>query len=197
MDIKLGADSFNKALETMANTTKMVANMTDPENKIKKEVHKDGDTTNQQHQQTVEVHVGEPKDPPQPMIIKEKPETHIHKRFPDNRALTKDECELEMQRVKLEFEENERERNFKREQYILERKERKEREEFERAERMRKEEERKKRRKIRHAVTGVVGIALLGLAGYCLCSDSGRIQNRRAALPDGGQGVISAEGAVE
>lgn len=197
MDINLNAENFGKALDTITNITKTAANVTNPEKKkSEKHQYKEGDTTNQQHQQTVEVKVGDPSGASvKPVIIKEKPETHIHKHFPDNRALTKDECDLEGVRIQLEYEDRTAERNFKREMELRAQEERKEREAYEREERRKKEEERRKQRKIRNAVAGAVGIGFLGFLGYCLYSDSRDRGNSVHRLP--ASVTIKAEGNVE
>lgn len=198
--MEIGAETMNKAIEMVANVAKTTANLTETEKKGKREKNswqnKGGDTNNQQHQQTVEVHVGEQKEQQKPMIIKEKPETHIHKHFPDNRALTKEECDLEQIRIKLDFEEKERERAFRREMNMIDRTDRKEREERERIERLRKEEEQKKRRKARNIAAGIIGTAMLGCLGYAFYTDFRDNQTRRnAALPEGS--VLNVEGKVE
>lgn len=202
MEMKINGETVNKALEAIANVSKTTANLTEGDKKQKKEKqsysNRGGDTNNQQHQQMVEVHVGEAKEQPKPVVIHEKPETHIHKHFPDNRALTKDECDLEELRIKYQFEEEERKRAFQREQEQIERAERKERETYERQERIKREEERRKARKIRNVVAGAIGAALLGYIGYSFYSDSRSGAHHRLNL-GAGEPVTSipAEGNVE
>lgn len=195
MDIN--SEMIGKTLDTLTNITKTAANVTNPEKKkSEKRQYKEGDTNNQQHQQTVEVKVGNTADPLlRPMVIKEKPETHIHKHFPDNRPLTKEECELEGVRIQLEYEDKTAERNFKREMELRAQEERKEREAYEREERRKKEEERRKQRKIRNAVAGAVGIGFLGALGYCLYSDYRASRNTVYRLPE--TSTIKAEGEVK
>lgn len=196
--MEINTELITKGLDAVANLSKTAANVTDPEKKQKtdRRKYKEGDTNNQQHQQTVEVHVGEAEKAPQPVVIREKPETHIHKRFPDNRALTKEECALEEIRVKLEFEESERERNFQREMDEKNRKERKEREEYERAERIRKEAERKRQRKIHSAIAGGIGLSLVGFALYSWTRDErSRRFSQSPALPAASE--VKVEGTVE
>lgn len=196
--MEINTELITKGLDAVANLSKTAANVTNPEKKQKtdRRKYKEGDTNNQQHQQTVEVHVGEAEKAPQPVVIREKPETHIHKRFPDNRALTKEECALEEVRVKLEFEESERERNFQREMDEKNRKERKEREEYERAERIRKEAERKRQRKIHSAIAGGIGLGLVGFALYSWARDErSRRFSQSPALPAASE--VKVEGTVE
>ena len=209
--------AFTESMAALANISKVAANVTDPEKKKEKPAN---ENLNQQHQQSVNVLVGEQeKKPSVPIIVKEKPETHIHKRFPDNRALTKDECDLEVTRLKLEFEEAERERAYRKEmeekymkerkereeKYMKERKEReekymKEREEKEHAERLRKEQERKQARKRRQAVAGGIGIGLIGLAVYSWMryDRNGNLSDRKLPEPKAELNLtISGEGSVE
>lgn len=203
--MEINADTANKAIETMANIAKIGANLTNENKPARKnnDRPKGGDTNNQQHQQTVEVHVGEQKDIPKPVIIKEKPETHIHKHFPDNRALTKDECDLEGARIQMEYEDKKEERAWQRELELLRIRERKEHEEYERKERLRKEAEQKKRRKVRAAVAGTFGCAALGLIAYGIYSDIrdhkdlGNITLRIGNGKSSEDGIVPAEGEVK
>ena len=194
MNSKEAREQIAKSLGIFENISKTAANLTE-----KKEEKPVNETTNQQHQQSVNVMVGEQEKKTVPIIVKEKPETHIHKRFPDNRALTKDECDLEQVRIKLEFEEAERERNFQREMDEKNRKERKEKEEQERAERIKREEERKRARKRRQMVAGGIGIGLVGLAVYSWMRNDrdGRIHWQKLPEPVKPVADIPVEGTVE
>lgn len=201
MEIKGNVD-LGKIFETAANTTKTLANLTDEgkkQNRNNSKPIKSGDT-NQQHQQTVEVHVGsDQKEMPKPVIVREKPETHIHKHFPDNRALTPEECKLEETRLQYEYTDKERERIFRQKMEERDRADRKEREEYERRERIRKEEERRQQRKIRNMVCGGIGAALLGLTAYYCYTDSRNRAGRGDYPKIEGSAVkpVQAEGKVE
>ncbi len=197
---------LNGVLQAVTNVSKVAANLTDAEKKAnRKEKTTEKNDINQAHQQSVNITLGEkdkPCLPPMPMVIKEKPETHIHKYFPDNRALTKDECDLEQFRINTEEKRALREFEYRMKMADQERQDRKEREAYEREERLRKEEEQRRQRKRRkiaaYTVGGLLGAGILCAAGYGIYSDiraSKASGNNR--LPEEGETVIKAEGSVE
>ena len=175
--VKMSENVVSKGLETLANVTKLAANVTNPANKQPKKEdrrqdNRDNRSIQNPHNQTVEVKVGQEN--PKPQIIEQKPEIHIHRHFPDNRALTLDECKIEEMRLKLEFEEKDKERQYK----LLIRKQDVERlKEIEAdAKKERQERERKaaRKRKIRYIIGGIAGVGLVGLTAYCWYTDSRR-----------------------
>ena len=205
---------IQKGVETLANLSKLAANISTPKQPQNppqdKKTYKGGDSTNQPHTQTVEVKLGDQSgENKKPIIVKEKTETHIHKHYPDNRALSPEECEVEKLRINMEYAEKDKERAH---QILMDDRAAKERErqeelekiraEKEREERAEREEKRRKREKrllIYGAIVG--GIGLVG-TGYYLYTDSRRSRNLEMALrtkqptvniPD----VISGEGEVK
>ena len=135
--------------------------------------YREGDSTNQPHNQTVEVKVGE-QNAQKPLIIHEKKETHIHKPFPDNRELSEKECEVETLRLNLEAQAKKDEIEYRRwveEEY---RKERRERDQYQRRQRELKEQENKKFTRRVLIWTGVACAVGLGLGAYSMYTDSRR-----------------------
>lgn len=183
MNVKLDENVFSKGLETLANATRIASNLTEGK---PKEPEK---PMNQPHNQTVEVKVGgENTEAKKPVILKEKHETHIHKPFPDGRALTAEECAIEKLRIEKEYEEKQAEREYRIWLEEENRKERREREAREREEAERRRAEDRKFYKRLGIITGILGAAGLGYAGYCRYTDS-----RNAA---GGRMAVSAPEAI-
>jgi len=181
----MNTNDLQKGLETVNNITKIFSNVTDPNKNPpeKKSQYKGGDSTNQPHTQTVEVKVGDQgNDNKKPVILKEKTETHIHKHFPDNRALSPEECEIEKMRLTLEYQEKDKEREH---QIFLDNRAREEAKEAEEKarERFEKEEERRKKRDKRMLIVGSIlaGVGLVG-TGYYLYTDSRRNRAAESAL---------------
>ena len=194
---------INNGMEILKNTTTLAAKVATAGNNGNQQ-QKKPDNLNQAHNQTVEVKLGEPSaDYHKPIVLHEKKETHIHKPFPEGRALSDQECEIEKLRLENEHELKMKELNFRIQQEDYARIERKEREDRERKEReARRERERKFNRRlgIGFAAIGVVG---LGAIGWDLYTNSRRNAGGRMALrePAGnGAGTISLtpdEGSVK
>ena len=175
---------FGKALDAVNTVGKVAENLTSnkkqqaqnpPQPKPEKS------NTNQPHTQTVEVKVGDPDRKEKPVVVHEKNETHVHKAYPDGRALSKDECEVEKIRINTAFENNKEEREY---QLTLERErraERREREEYERNERDRRNAERKKSDRRFWTVMGIFTAAAVVGIGYCVYTDYRA--SRAAGLP--------------
>ena len=205
MAIDVNSNMIQKGLETIANATKVAANVTEGNKKAKEnkphDNQKGGNQTNQPHNQTVEVKVGQEHWPlPAPQIIEKKPETHIHKTYPDNRALTADECKLEEMRIKFEQENKVEERKYR--MIVEERayKERKEKLEYERKQAEERKREMAKKRKIRNLVGGAIGVGLFGLIAYNWYTSNRNPAvggNSVQSLPEGQGNAISGEGSVE
>lgn len=180
MGMNLDANVFGKALDTVNTVGKIAANLTDKKNQPMNPPPQKKDTTNtnQPHTQTVEVKVGDTDSKQKPYVLQEKKETHVHKSYPDGRALSKDECEVEKMRIQVAHENAKEEREYNLLMEENRRKERKEREDYERrvAER-RREDQKKSDRRFRILGYTLIGIGLVG-AGYCIYSD---IRAARAA----------------
>jgi len=158
------SNMINNLMEATKNVTRIAANVTSnvggkPQQKPAQE--KKTETTNQPHNQTVEVKLGNTDGIPK---LHEKKETHIHKVFPDGRELSERECEVEKLRLKQESDLRNRELdfNFMVEEHV--RADRKEREEYERKER--KEREERNRRRNRNIIIGCSAAVVVGAATY-------------------------------
>ena len=208
MAIDVNSNIIQKGLETIANATKVAANVTEgnkkaKENKGQHQENRPNNNTNQPHNQTVEVKVGQEHWPlPAPQIIEKKPETHIHKVFPDNRPLTPEECKLEELRIKLEQQNKEEDRKYR--MMVEERayRDRKEQLEYERKEREEEKKQMAKRRKVRYIIGGSIGVTLLGLIAadwYSSDRNSQVGRNSVQSLPASTESNVNiqAEGSVE
>ena len=131
---------------------------------------------------------------PQPVVVHEKKETHIHKPFPDSRNLTAEECAVETLRINNEHEEKMAELEYRK--WLEEecRKERREREEESRKERERKREKEDKffkRMLIGGCIAGTIG---LGCYGYYIYTNTRNSTGRRLVFqPQKTPMTISAE----
>ena len=181
MGINLDSNAVNNGIQTMKNLTQVAANLT-KEHKPSQEKPKQ-ENTNQPHTQTVEVKVGEQGNSPKPIILKEKPETHVHKYFPDNRELSDRECEVRAMELKQEHEYKMRELEHQimlDEQARLDRKEREERAEKDR------ERRRERDRRITRNVCiglGAACVVAAGVAAYSLYTDPRSTGGRRLFIP--------------
>ena len=161
-DEKKGADTMDINTNMISDGLKTMANVTDLLTKKKEE---GGDISNSQpHQQQVQVVVGDQeKKDPKPMILREKHETHIHKEFPDNRAMTDAECELALKKAQMEHELKLKEMEYQREKDERDRRDRIEREE---RERQQQKENEKFAGKVLKWGLGVIAALGLGYGGY-------------------------------
>ena len=194
--MNMDTDFIGKVMDTVSNTSKLAANLSEKTKAPKQQVEQSSSENNQPHNQTVEVKVGE-TDQKRPMILKEKKETHIHKVFPDNRELNERECEIEKIRLTNEHELKMKELEFRIEQEQALRAERREREEYARREYERKRE---KEEKFNHRMgigLGCLGLAGFGYAAYTLYTDSRRAKGHRVALGKPGSAQVNASVEVE
>ena len=204
MSMENSSMMIQKGLETVANVTKMAANISGnakPRNDRKPEHKpepKNETKDNQLHNQTVEVKVGGDE--------KQKPETHIHKIYPDNRELSHEECELERMRIQLEYEEKDKQRKHILLVREMDYKERMEREAREKDEREKLEKKLAKKRRLYYLIGGGIGVAVLGLAAYGIYTDNRDSQSNGntsgSLLTEGTEkkkytDVIESEGSVE
>ena len=194
---KVDSNMISNGLEVVSNLTKIAANASTQkpnENKI----YKDGDT-NQPHNQTVEVKDGNPdQQPPKPVVLQEKKETHIHKPFPEGRSLTTEECEVEKLRIKLEYDAKKDNLEYLAKMDEERNKMRREKEAYERKERELRREENKKSNRRLLIFGGVVLAGLVGVAAYSKYTDSRCADSSRLAIqPPTGVHAIPVEGSVK
>ncbi len=196
MGINLDSNAVNNGIQTMKNLTQVAANLT-KEHKPQQEKPKQ-ENTNQPHTQTVEVKVGEQTPASKPIIVKEKPETHVHKYFPDNRELSDRECGVREMELKQEHEYKMRELDHRIMLDAQARQDRKEREE--RAEKDRERRRERDRRAMRNICIGVGAVCVVaaGVAAYNLYTDSRGTGGRRLFIPASHKVTpIQAEGEVK
>lgn len=165
--------NVNSVVDTLGDALKLATNLTD----IKKEgtrMSDDSNNTVANPNQTVQIQLAnndEKKTPPKPVIIREKPETHIHKDFPDERALTDKECELALAKAKMDNEYKMKKLEYEQYESDLWHKERAIKEAQERKDRLEREAKIEKRNKVRNIVWGIIGAVSTGLIGYGIYSD--------------------------
>lgn len=168
-DEKKGADTMDINTNMISDGLKTMANVADMLNKKKEE---GGDISNSQpHQQQVQVVVGDQeKKDPKPMILREKHETHIHKEFPDNRAMTDAECELALKKAQMEHELAMLKARYEQDNKEAARIDRLEREEYEKRQKEKQEEKNdkffKKAGKWGLAILAAIGAGYGGYRGY-------------------------------
>lgn len=207
--MNISGHDLQKGIEFAANLSKFAANVTNPPQATPQATYKEGDSTSQAHNQTVEVKLANPEAEKKPMVFKEKNETHIHKYFPDNRNLTAEECELRKFEIQLEYDEKDKAREFA---ILMDDRRREDEAKAAERDRIREEKERKdreereahnrkwaKRALICGAIIGGVGLVD---AGYRYYTDSrrpftphipGGMPGAQIKIPD----VIKGEGKVK
>ena len=202
----MDSNGLQKVVDLGLNVSKVAANLSETakrDKSPKQENHPQKETTNQPHNQTVEVKVGGDLGNPnqQPKIVKEKSETHIHKHFPDNRELSEKECELEKYRLELEYKDKQAERDYR---MIIEnnrRREQKERDEYAHKQEELRRERQAKSSKTRKIIGGILFGLGVGLAGYSVYSDIRSNRSAGLALPTQEKAapkkLIKAEGTVK
>lgn len=199
MSGKIDSSAIMNVLETSANVSKIISHMTTEKKAEEKKENNPTETnsTNQPHTQMVEVKVGNDSEKDkQPVILKEKHETHVHKPYPEGRALSKDECEVEKLRITTAQAEAREAREYNLVMEERARKERKERDDYARQENERRREERRKRERRGLIYGSIFAASCLGIAGYCLYTDyrSSRAAGLSVQKP---AKVIKAEGSVK
>lgn len=198
MGLNVDSQTINNGIEIVKNLSKVAAAAGGgKQNNQQPKQEKKQETTNQPHNQTVEVKVGDPGNANRPMILKEKSETHVHKVFPDSRELSQNECAVRELELKNEHEYKMAELHFRMDCEVNARKERKEREE--RAEKERKERRERDRKFRRNACIcmGAVGVVALGFAAYDLYTGSRNSGGSKLVISAPESKVIPAEGTVK
>lgn len=181
-----GLGSFGSGMETVANLTKIAANLTEKTNR-KQTPPPEKRTPQPATNQTVEVKISEPNASKQD--APKKTETHIHKEFPEGRALTSEECAVRMKMTEMEMEDREKEREFRRwlnESYINDR-----RNERDYSRRRIEEKERRERRVGTGLLIAGGLLTAAGVAGYIYYNRA----NSRYANPTG-LGLPASQGCM-
>ena len=192
---------MSKFSDTLGDAMKLAANLSEATKKENKMDHiTDNSTTQTQTNpnQTVQIQIADPNQPKpekKPVIIREKPETHIHKEFPDDRALTDKECELALAKAKMNHELEIMRMDKKAYADELNRRDRLEREARELKEREERRKKQEKRQKIGAIIAGIFGVAAAAAVGYGIYSDN---RNQRAGMANATTTPpIPGEGNVE
>lgn len=177
----------NGVVDTLGDALKLAANLS--------EAKKDTDNSSaslSNPNQTVQIQMTPmPKEEDQkPKIIREKPVTHIHKEFPDNRALTDAECNLALEKAKMENDIKRREMEYRQMRDDISRRDRLAKEEQERKDREERRIRNEKRSKRRAVVAGIFGAVIAGLTGYSMWKDYKSMENGQC-------GCIHGEGEVK
>ena len=200
MGIQIDSNTISNGVQMAKNLTQVAANLTKGNPKPPQEKPKQ-ETTNQPHTQTVEVKVGDQGGTQKPVIIKEKPETHVHKHFPDNRELSDRECAVRELELKMDDAYRTKELEWRIRLEEEARRDRKEREEREAKERERRQEKARKSRRRAAIAMGAVGVVTVGALAYCLYTDSRNPGGKRLFIPAPKVTItaapISAEGEVK
>ena len=195
----MAAIDVNKVMNTLSDATKLAANLSESAKEKKDMPHVSDDSNNsvQNPNQQVQIHIGDPegKKKEEPVVIHEKLETHIHKEFPDDRALTADECSLSLKKAEMEHDFKLREMEMQRQREELDRRDRLAREEQERKDKEEARVRNEKKSKVRTAIAAVLAVISAVGIGYGIYADNRdqkRMQTDYAQTP-----TIPAEGNVE
>ena len=166
--------NVQKFTETLGDAVKLAANLSEVTKKENKMQHISDDSNNNQSNpnQTVQIQIADQntKDIP-PKIIHHKPETHVHKEFPDNRALTDKECELSLEKAKMENTLKMKEMEFNSYRADQDRRDRLAREELDRKEKEARRLKEERKWKIKAIVGGIFGVVSAALVGYGIFTD--------------------------
>lgn len=192
-------NNMQKITETLGDAMKLAANLSEATKNTKPVVPDNSNNSNPN--QTVQIQIADPgkheKEKEPPKVIHQKPVTHIHKDFPDSRALTDKECELALQKAKMANELEQQRMQYRQYQDELDRRERKEREEYER----KQAEERRIRNEKKARIRGIIGACLaalgVGVVGYSVYTDNRDRRRMACAGGPNGQSTIKVEGTVE
>ena len=189
----------NKITNTLSDAVKLAANLSENVKEKKDMQHISDDSNNNQSNpnQQVQIHIGEQdsKKKEEPVVIHEKPETHIHKEFPDDRALSDKECDLALAKAKMENDYKNKELEYRQYRAEQERRDRIAKEELERKDREERRIREEKKAKIRGIIGAVLGVLGAAGLGYCIYSDAR--SNKSGAIMPATNIAINSEGTVE
>lgn len=197
-------ESKQKFSETLGDAMRLSANLSElvkgrNDDILRPRNSDDSNTAASNPNQQVQIHIGDPenKKKEEPVVIHEKPETHIHKEFPDERALSDKECELALAKAKMEQEYKIREMEYNQYKYDQERQDRLAREAQKRKDDEEKRIKNEKKAKVRRIIGAVVAIFGAGYLGYSVYRDHRNNGTVQMDTTQTAPNPISAEGTVE
>ena len=154
-------NKLEKSIDLAGDIVKLAANITDPKKKAPRhpratidegdKIHSPQTTTGSQN---IHIDVGGKKDADIKPV-----EKHIHE-FPDNRPMTEKECDLALEKAKMDYELKKADQEFNQKAYNRE---------YEH--RLEVEKKNEKRRKIRNIIAGLLAAGGVGYFGYSLWTD--------------------------
>lgn len=160
---------MNGVVNTLGSAVKLAANLSEK----KPEVTDSSNNTVTNPNQTVQIQIkDEKKEEPKPMIIHDKQETHIHKEFPEERALTDSECALAKERLRVQEQKDIREFEFKKYKYDLDRKDMEALQNRVQQYYEKQEAKNEKRRKVRIILGGIFAALGATAIGYSIYADN-------------------------
>lgn len=175
--MNMNENMLEKTVETLGNVTKIAANLSEPKKEAPKKQQSDDSNNACTGNQSVNISVApKEKKPPKPV------ERHIHE-FPENRELNERECELALQKARMDFELKKQEQD-----HINRMDERSWQHQME----LEKKQEKKARKT---SIIGSILVALgIGALGYCAYKDS---KGGCSQAKGSSQEPVKAEGTVQ
>ena len=176
--------TLEKTLDVAGSVAKIAANLSD----TKKEpaprprpYYETDDNSNKAStgSQTVVVSMDGKKKEPKPV------EKHIHT-FPENRALTKEECDLDLEKARMEYNLKKKEQEYT--AYTADR---------EWNHKLEQERKNAKRQRIRNIIAGVVGLCCAGGIGYSIYADYRDHKNMGVVKTETPTEPVKADGTVK
>ena len=168
--------NMGKITETLGDAVKLAANLSEATKKDPmRNISDNSNNTQSNPNQTVQIQISDKEKETadkKPVIIREKPETHIHHDFPEGRALTDKECELSLKKAEMENRLKEKEMEYQSYREDQERHDRLIHEEQERKEREERRIRNEKRAKVRGIVVACLAALGIGVIGYSVYKDS-------------------------
>ena len=157
----------NNTMNVLENVTKIAANLSEAKKETSKPQTRNSDDSNNAStgSQNIQIHMDAGKKKEQKPV-----EKHIHE-FPENRALTEQECELALKKAQMEYElkKSEQEYSIKVDQRNW-------------AHKLEVEKKNEKRNRIRNIVAGIIGAISVGGICYGIFADY-RDHKRCSATP--------------
>lgn len=187
--------NVNGVVDTLGDALKLAANLSE------KKDFKPNDSSNNTYStpnQTVQIQLAsdsnKDKEPPKPSKPA-KPVVIVKKDFPDNRALTPEECSLALEREKMANSFKIQEFEYRKLMDDINRRDRIAREEREREEREKREKKAEKWAKVRTIIGCIVGLAGATCVGYSIYKDAKTIN--APGTTGSYTKPVSAEGSVK